>query len=71
MRLVEAERGFLVGPIQGQVPSVDQALGRQMGRLIAGEDRLDDLRGEEGERHQVADIALGNTFCPGNIGERL
>ena len=42
-----------------------------MGRLIAGEDRLDDLRGEEGERHQVADIALGNTFCPGNIGERL
>src|SRR5437868_1790096 len=65
--LLTPEDLSLVMPTQGQVDTPDQLLGGQVCRLDPSYDRFDDVRGQKGEGHQVADIACVNPFDGGYL----
>ena len=60
-RLVEAEQLTLVIPAEGRGLQLLEARHGHLGRLTAVEDRLDDVRGEEGEGQRAGDMAMVET----------
>ena len=44
-------------------------MGGQFGGLPSGGDRFDNVRGQEGERQQAADVAIAASFDPREFGD--
>jgi hypothetical protein len=44
-------------------------MGGQFGGLPSGGDRFDNLRGQEGERQQAADVPIADSFDPREFGD--
>jgi hypothetical protein len=69
LRLNEAEQPLLCCPRDRKVHGPDQTMGGQFGGLPSGGDRLDDLRGQEGERQQAADVPIADSFDRREFGD--
>src|SRR5207244_1738830 len=69
VRSAEAQQLLLCRPRDRKVHGPDQAMGGQFGGLSSGGDRLDDVRGQEGERQQAADVAIADSFDRREFGD--
>ncbi len=54
-------------PLEGQCADAPEAPGRQLDRLAAGKDGLDDVRSEESELDIAPDVARVDPIAPGNL----
>ncbi len=61
----DSQRLLLRSPIQGKSNAV--GLGRELGRLTAVDNLLDDFRRKEGQANQLADVLLAEVFSAGNL----
>src|SRR5437762_538195 len=63
------EQFLLLGPVQRQIEFGQPRRGELDG-LPALQDRLDQLRAQEGEANETANVAPGNPVTPGQLLER-
>ena len=64
---LEAQQLDLVSPTHRQIDAAGQEPYRQIGRLLAGQDGLDDTRREKGKRKQSTHVFGMRTESVGNI----
>ena len=62
------EQSELLGPVQRQIEFCETRRG-ELDRLPPLQDRLDELRAQEGEANQTPDVAPGNAVTPGQLLE--
>src|SRR5271163_2771226 len=67
---LSCEQLVLLGPIQRQI-EFGQSRRGELDGLPALHDRLDQLRAQEGETNQTANVATGNAVTLGQLLERL
>ena len=62
VRSAEAQQLLLCRPRDRKVYGPDQTMGGQVEGMPSRGDRLDDVRGQEGERQQAADVPIADSF---------
>src|SRR5208282_832711 len=67
---IEAEATALIVPPPGKGPDSLELARRQADRLPALEDRLNDVRGEEGQRQSATDLARIPVVSPRQVPDR-
>src|SRR5271154_2998696 len=67
--VLACEQFLLLGPVQRQIEFGQPRRGELAG-LPAVQDRLDQLRAQEGEANETANVAPGNTVTLGQLLER-
>ena len=56
--LADADRLFLRGPKEREIDAFGQGLGGELGRLVTGDYRFDNLRCQERQPHQSSDVGI-------------
>src|SRR5207245_5905524 len=69
LRLAEAEQLPLCLPRDRKLHGPDHTMGGQFQGLPSGGDRFDNVRGQEGERQQAADVPIADSFDRREFGD--
>ena len=67
--LREPQRGSLFAPVERQARVGHQLVGGEFGRLFSGQDRGDDVRGEEAQPNDSRCIGGDDPFLAGDLLE--
>src|SRR3981189_3182980 len=69
LRLADTKQLLLCRPRDRKVYGPDQTMGGQLRGLPSRGDRLDNIRSQEGERQQAADVPIADSFDSREFGD--